>query len=215
MQTVFDAQSFQAAVQMLRDQRSRGFRIDIETESTILADQTEQQKSRMEMLQAVGAFLQSALPMIQAMPTMLPLVGKMVLFMLRSFNSGVELESAFEDAISKLEGNPASMPNPHAQQMQLKQQEMQGKLSLQQQKMQQDQQDHQMDLQGRQMEQQADATKASAEMRKAMLDEQMARMDHERSIQQMHTEAALAQTAPLAPQKLEFGAGVMTRGDKR
>lgn len=227
---VFDVASFTAAIGLLRNDKLRGFRVDIETQSTIAADESAEREAASQMIQAVGAFMQSSLPMLQAMPAMTPLVGKMLLFLLRRFGVGVELEGSFEDAIAKLDGNPgAAMQNPGAGEAQAKQQmlqasmaakqqDMQSKQQIQQQKMQQDAADHRMDLQGRSMEMQADQVKASAEMRKAMLEEQMAVADHARATQQAATEHAntMAQAAavPLAPQKLPFGAGLMTRGDR-
>ena len=62
------------------------------------------------------------------------------------------------------------------------------------------------------MENQADQVKAAAEMKKAMLDEQMARADHDRAMQQAqmdHATAMVQAAVPLAPQKLQFGAGMI------
>ena len=221
---VFDVATFQAAVDLLRNDKLRGFRVDIETQSTIAADEAQERAEASQFVQALGAMMQSSLPMMQAMPAVTPLIGSFMLFVARRYGVGVELEGKLEDAIAKLEGNPgAGMQNPKAQeagmkqqmlqaQMTSKQQDMANKQALAEQKMQQDAADHQMDLEGRQMENQADQVKAAAEMRKAMLDEQMARADHERAMQQaqMDHAVAMAQTAvPLAPQKLQFGAGMV------
>ena len=57
-QTVFDVATFDAALQLLQDQRQRGFRIDIETDSTVMADaQAEQQASAVAELRVVAAEL--------------------------------------------------------------------------------------------------------------------------------------------------------------
>lgn len=238
---VFDVQTFTAAVELLRNDKLRGFRVDIETQSTIAADEAQERQDASQMLQAVGAMMQSSLPMLQAMPALTPLVGKMMLFLLRRFGVGVELEASFEDAIAKLEGNPAAaMQNPRMGEAAMKQQMMQASLAIKQQdaqlkaqvaeqNMQQDAAEHAMALRGKQVELQGDQLKAEAEVRKAMLDEQMAQQEHARSMQlaQMQHQQAIAQAlmpapqpavapggVPLAPQKLAFGAGYMTRGDK-
>lgn len=213
----FDTGTFMGALQLLKDDRSRGFRCDIETESTIAADQEAQQKARTEMLQAVGAFLQSALPMMQAMPAMLPLMGKMLLFLIRSFNAGVELESSFEDALEKLEQNPGgAMQNANAGQDAAKQAELQGKMALQQQDMQQDAQKHQFDMQALGVKVQADQVKAAAEIQRAQLQEKAELAEHAHAQERMRLEASLMpQGQPLAPQKLPFGAGPAMTGQHK
>lgn len=234
---VFDVATFTAAVDLLRNDKLRGFRVDIETQSTIAADEAQERADASQMLQAVGAMMQSSLPMLQSMPALTPLVGKMMLFLLRRFGVGVELENSFEDAIAKLEGNPAgAMQNPKMGEAQMKQQMMQASLAIKQQdaqlkaqvaqqNMQQDAAEHQMALQGKQIELQGDQLKAAAEIRKAQLDEQMAQQQHARDAQLATLEhqqalvrammpapqpAPMQGGVPLAPQKLPFGAGYLT-----
>ena len=88
---------------LLRDERERGFRIDIETDSTIALDDQEEVGQRIEFLKVVGDFFERSLATMQAFPVLTPLVGEITLFAVRSFRAGRGLESAFEDATRKLQ----------------------------------------------------------------------------------------------------------------
>ena len=82
---VFDVATFQAACGLLRDQKLRGFRVDIETQSTIAADEAQERADASEFVQALGAMMQSSLPMMQAMPAVTPLIGSFMLFVARRY----------------------------------------------------------------------------------------------------------------------------------
>lgn len=221
MMEVFDAQKFMSAIQLLRDERQRGFRIDIETDSTIVPDQAGERKDAMDMVQSIGAFMQSALPMVQAMPAILPLLGKILLFMVRRFPISSELESAFEDAIAKLEqASGQAMPGQGGEQAktaadqaaaqakiqvaqvqsQTAQLKAQNDLSVERLKQQTAVQDHQMDMREIQTEAQAQAANDQRDTQRTLLQEQMAQQEHARQM-------TPAPVVPLAPQKLPFMAG--------
>ena len=51
-------------MELLRNDRMRGFVIDIETDSTIQPDEDAEKQRRTEFITAVGGFLQQAAPMI-------------------------------------------------------------------------------------------------------------------------------------------------------
>ena len=132
------------AVALLKDKRSRMFRIDIEDKSTIRADDQEEKASRVEFLAAVGNFIREAAMMPPTMgKTMAPLLGKMLLFGVRGFRAGVEMESAVEDAIGKLdamakEPAPPPPPDPALVKAQADAQIAQAELAMKQQQMQAD-----------------------------------------------------------------------------
>jgi hypothetical protein len=100
------------AIALLKDDKTRPLRIDIETDSTILADQTQEQQQRIQFLQMAGQFLQQALPAVQQYPAIAPLMGSMLLFGIRSFPKGAELEGEFEAAVKALQQMPAQGPPP-------------------------------------------------------------------------------------------------------
>ena len=112
---------FEQATALIRDDKARGFRIDIESDSTISVDEQETKESRVEFLTAAGSFLQQALVAGSQVPEMVPLLGEMLLFAVRGFKAGRPLEAAFEDAIEDLQ-NTSQQPqqNPAAQAEQAK-----------------------------------------------------------------------------------------------
>src|SRR5262249_25959732 len=85
---------------------------DIEADSTILADQQQEQQQRIQFVQAAGQYLQQALPLVQANPNMAPLAGHLLLFAIRSFPKGAELEGLFEAAIKQFQQAPQQAPPP-------------------------------------------------------------------------------------------------------
>jgi hypothetical protein len=91
-----EAQTIPEALQLLKDERQRGFRIEIETDSTIQIDEDREKQTRNEFLTAIGGFMQQALPVVQAAPETAPIISELMLFTVRTYSKGRALESAFE-----------------------------------------------------------------------------------------------------------------------
>ena len=94
----------QMALKLLKDDRVRTFKVSIETDSIIIADEQEQQKNHVEFLTATSSFLQQALPALEKFPKIAPLLGEMLMFGVRGFKIGTQLEDVFEAAINDIEG---------------------------------------------------------------------------------------------------------------
>lgn len=92
----------QQAIALIKDDRIRGFRVDIEDESTVIADEQADKQARMEMLTATSQFLKEAVPAGQAVPELAPVLGKMLLFGMRAFRAGRDLEQPMEDALEEM-----------------------------------------------------------------------------------------------------------------
>lgn len=126
--------TWEQVAQLLQDDCARNFRIDIETDSTIGEDEEKQKAERLEMLKAVAAFLEQAIPAIQANPQMGPLLGQMLMFTLRSFKAGRTLENVFEATMKKLEesaGQPPKDPNKAKADAELGKVQAQGQTAIQ------------------------------------------------------------------------------------
>lgn len=158
------------AIALLKNDQTRGFRIEIEVDSTIVADQEQEQQSRVAFLQMAGQFLREAVPLSQQVPELAPLAGQMLLFGLRGFPVGRELETVFESALEGLaqaSKQPQQPPPPDPAMMkvqadaQISQQEMQLRAQEMQMKM-------QAEAQAR--EQQAALEAAKLQMQQAELD---------------------------------------------
>lgn len=165
-------QIFQQALQLLKDDRLRGFRVDIETDSTIAADQHADQQGRIQFVESIGSLLGQALPAVQQFPALGPLLGKTLLFTVRGFHVGTDLESAFESAVDQLErGGIPQKPDPQHMKAQLEQQRATHQAQIDQTRAQNDlqisQQKHQMDMQRMQMEMQIKQLETKVRMMEA------------------------------------------------
>jgi hypothetical protein len=101
--TTPDPQLAMQAIALLKNDQARGFRIDIEVDSTIVPDQQQEQQARVAFLQMAGGFLQQAMPAVQQAPEMAPVLGQMLLFGIRGFPVGSDLEATFEAALAEME----------------------------------------------------------------------------------------------------------------
>ncbi len=135
-----DAQFVEPALQLLKSEPSRNFRIEVAADSLVEMDEQAEKASRMEFLQAAGGFLQQVLPVAQQSPEMTPLLAEMLLFGVRAFKGGRPMESAFDAAMAQLSApKQPQQPQPDPEQI-----KMQGQMQLESQKMQMQQADMQM-----------------------------------------------------------------------
>jgi len=107
------------AIVLLRQDKLRGFRIDIETDSTVQGDAAQEKEQRIEFLKGVTEFVEKAAMVTAAVPEFAPLAAKMLGFAVRGFRVGRDLESAIEDFCDKAEidakakaANPQQKPDP-------------------------------------------------------------------------------------------------------
>ena len=98
-----DPQLLQAAVQLLQNSTIRDYQIEVESDSLAQIDEQAEKQAATEVATAVGQFIKEALPVVQAAPEMLPLVGEMLLFTVRRFRAGRSLEGSIEKAMKQLE----------------------------------------------------------------------------------------------------------------
>ena len=163
------------AIGLLKNDQVRGFRIDIEVDSTIIADQQEEQEARVAFLQMAGNFLREAVPLAIQVPQLGELAGQMLLFGIRGFPVGREMESVFETALQQL---AQAQQNPQPQQPSPEQVEAQAKAQAEQQRLALDEAKLQSENQFRAAELQLKAAEQQLEERRLGLEEQ--RAEHER-----------------------------------
>jgi len=148
-------QKVQAAFDLLANDDMRGYRIEIETDSTIQPDEDAEKQRRTEFVTAIGGLLQQAVPLLGAAPELAPLVGETILFTARGFRAGRQLEDVIEQAFKavqdRLSQPPPQQPDPNAAMLEAKQKEKEMDLQFKQQGQQLDlqnkQQAHQLELQ--------------------------------------------------------------------
>ena len=94
----------------------RGFKIDVETDSLVEADQDAEKQRRIELVTAVGEYLGKVGPLGVQMPELSPLIGGMLQFAVRGFKVGSELEDLIEktmdDIHAKLANPQPPQPDP-------------------------------------------------------------------------------------------------------
>lgn len=168
-------------VKFLRDERTRSFAIEIETDSTIMPDEAAEKQSRNEFL---GAFSQASAgvqQLLQLGPSGAELAGGLLKFALAPYRVGRQLDGLIEQFTQQA-------PQIVQQQMQGQQQGQDPALAqAQQQLAQAEQQKAQAQLQ----KVQADAQLAAA---KLQLDQQKASAEAQQRQQSLQMEAARMQT---------------------
>jgi hypothetical protein len=130
-------------MQLLRNDTLRTFQIDIETDSTMMPDQESDKRSRIEFMEAFTSFLGNIVPMSQQMPQMLPLFGELVMFGVRGFKAGRQLEESIETAIEQMQQSAQQQqgqeqPDPRQIEAQARAQKIQQDIQLDQAKTQSD-----------------------------------------------------------------------------
>ena len=103
-----DAQYAEQAMQLIKSEPSRTYRMEVASDSLVEIDENTEKQSRMEFLTAAGTFLRDA---AQAPPSMIPLLGEMLMFGVRSFKSGKTMESAIESFLQQT-AEEAKQPKP-------------------------------------------------------------------------------------------------------
>jgi hypothetical protein len=78
-------------MRLMRDDRMRSFRIDIETDSTVQADENEYKQRMGEFLTGVSTFVEKVLPVTEAHPELGPFLGEALLTAVRGYRVGRQL----------------------------------------------------------------------------------------------------------------------------
>ena len=191
------------AIALLKNDQTRGFRIEIEVDSTIVADQEQEQASRVEFLQMAGNFLREAVPLAQQVPELAPLAGQMLLFGIRGFPVGREMETVFESALEQLaqaaqQPKAPPPPDPAIVKAQMDQQTAAADL-------QQRQQEAMLKAQGEQAAREQEAVLKAAELQveQARIDLENRKLDLEERRSQQEDDARAVEHA-LKAQGAEF-----------
>jgi hypothetical protein len=109
---------------LLKDNASRDFRVDIETDSTIATDQEAEKAKLNEALQSVAGFVTAVGPLVQTGAVPGPVMVQLLLTYVRKFDWGSELEDAIESA-KDFQPAPDAQSQKLSAEQQAKQQEFQ------------------------------------------------------------------------------------------
>ena len=177
-----DKQLIPQAIELLRNEAAKNFRIEVTSDSMIYQDEMQEKQDRMQFLQAVGGFFQQAVPLVQSQPELAPMAIEMLKFGVTAFKAGKQLEGIIDETADKLrqqakaaEGQPKP-PTPEQMKMQMEQAKMQA-------------------------QQQSDAAKAQAEQQKLQIESQL---EQQKMQMQMQLEKA-KQEYQAQENQLKFG----------
>lgn len=182
-------------LQLLKNDTQRAYRIDIETNSTVDVEATEDQKQMGEVLTAVSQFIQGISPLVISGSMPFEVAQSMLLAFVRRYRMGSEIEDFIkqmkppqnpEDGKRKAEQEKQSFELQKAQaEFQLQQQEQQAKLEMERELAQVDMQVKMMEL---------EAKKEEIALRRQLLQAQT-----QAKIAQLQAQVAAAHAMPKKP----------------
>lgn len=105
-------QDFESACALIKSDAAKRFKIDIEADSTIAADEQAEKQARTEFLTAITPFLETVVPGMMANPALAPLGKEIGMFAVRAFKVSRQLEDAFETAFDALLQQAKTNPHP-------------------------------------------------------------------------------------------------------
>lgn len=165
------------AIQLLRDERLRGFRVDIEVDSTIYGDVAAQAEQRTQFVATVTGYIEKAAMLGGQFPEAIPLLCKLLQFGIRGQGVGRDMEIAIEDfcdeaviKAKKMEQDRASQPNP--EQLKMQTEMMKAKSTME----------------AEQLRSKTDMTRAQFDMQQAQLEAQSEQQSTQADIQRQHVE---------------------------
>jgi hypothetical protein len=101
---------FMSACQLINEDAAKSFKIDIEADSTVAADEQAEKQARTEFLQAITPFMETMIPLAQQNQALAPLISELTMFAVRAFPTSRQVEEAFETALEKMQQMPPAPP---------------------------------------------------------------------------------------------------------
>jgi hypothetical protein len=135
--------SWVEVAEFIKQDRLRGPRVDVETDSTLAPDPEAEQNAAVNFVAMLAQYLQAAIPAAAAGQIPSDVVGKILLFVVRRFPVARDLESTLEAWVEKLSAGQAQIAMPPDPMVGIEQ----GKLGLEQDRMAQEGQQKEADRQ--------------------------------------------------------------------
>ena len=207
MQKLAETPTQESVMRLLRDDATRRFRIDIETDSTIRADVQRAQENIGQFVQGFGAFIQAVGPAVQTGAMPMPVAAEMI----KSFARVFKLGRSVEDALEQMPTEQPPQADPAAAAAKAEEVKQQAETQRQQMKLQAEGQAQQADMQAKaaevQMQGQMEQAKLAQQAQDAQLQAQLAVQG-----KQMELEAQLQiEQARIAFEREKFGIEVALR----
>ena len=150
-----DKQMIPQALELIKNNATRTFRIEVATDSMLYADEQQEKSDRIEFMTATSGFVEKAVQAAQVAPQLVPLMMDLLKFGVTGFRVGRTLEGEFDNladqmkqAQAKKDANPQPpQPTPEMMKAQADQQIAQQNAQIEQMKAQQSAQTEQMKMQ--------------------------------------------------------------------
>ena len=183
-----DKQLIPQAIQLIRNEPMRSFRIEISSDSMVLQDEQKEKQDRVEFLTAVSGYFEKAVQAGQVAPDLVPLLLDLLKFGVVGFKVGKAVEGQIDQTAELIKQKMAQPQQPKPDPEQIKQQaESQRFAAEQQAEMQKEQMRIQAEMQLRQfdsyIEQQNMKTQHMFDMMKTKFIEEMGLIKAEISAQ--------------------------------
>jgi hypothetical protein len=189
-----DKQVIPQALELLRSEPMRSFRVEISTDSMVMMDEQQEKQDRVEFLGAVSSYLEKAVMAANGAPQIVPLLLDLLKFGVAGYKVGKSIEGQIDQTAEKLKQEMAQPKPPQPDPEQVK---AQAQAQMEQAK-------QQAENQRFQMQQQAEMQKHAQELQ---ADQQMAvfnaRMQEQTDQRKMEHEAALRQQEMMMKQMQE------------
>ncbi len=199
-----------AAIGLLRNERLRGFRVDIEVDSTIYGDAAQEKGDRTEFISEVTKYLQTAMAMSAQVPEITPLLGKLLQFGVRGFRVGRDLESTIEDFCDQAtkiakekQAQAASQPNPEQIKAAAQAKQAEATSHAAEVRAQADMAKSQSDIQAAQLESETNKQEAQAEVARQAVETRGEQQNNEANIYMKQLEVKMREME-LAIQKMQM-----------
>ncbi len=173
--------SWEQVMGLLRNDKMRGFVIDVETDSTVEPDQQMEQQKATEFIGSVVQFLGAAEKILPMVPQAAPMLGELLLYGVRRFKAGESMETAIERFVEATVAQ-ASQPPPPNPQLQVQQVRAQAETAK------------------AKTEQQTAVIKGQAEQAKAQAAIAQTALEHHVNMAQTQADMALAQQQGMTAQ---------------
>src|SRR5436190_3667757 len=120
LQRLQDEVTIEQVLYFLKDTRAKSFTLDIETDSTIMADEDAEKQRRTEFTQVLGGLLPQLAQMIQADAKTAQFCGEVLKFATAPFRAGRSLDGAIDDLVEQMKdkANQPQATDPATQQAQ-------------------------------------------------------------------------------------------------
>ena len=96
LQAITNIQVTPEMIQIMRDDKLREYNIDVETDSTVFADENAEKQTRIEFLQTMGAYLEKAIAVSNANPSLTPIMFQSLRFLVGAWKVGREFEEVID-----------------------------------------------------------------------------------------------------------------------